>query len=217
MKNSSKRLSALTEIVLGAVAVIGHNVYHVLPNEVPLLVLILWVSLLVRRTPWRSVGLRKPASWKVTLVVSVCGGALLQLKDFAIEPLAHLIWNQKENVSSVLTDVHPQNLITALSSLAVVWTFAAFGEELGYRALLLRRTSDAMNGSRFAYAAAVVFSSILFGFGHYYKGPTGIFDSTMSGLILAAAYLLTGRNLWAPILAHGLSDTIAVVATFFGW
>ena len=52
---------------------------------------------------------------------------------------------------------------------------------------------------------------------HFYKGPTGIFDSTVSGFILAAAYLVGRRNLWAPILAHGISDTIAVLWTFLGW
>lgn len=59
--------------------------------------------------------------------------------------------------------------------------------------------------------------AVLFGIGHYYKGPTGMIDSGMAGLILGAAYLLSGRNLWASILAHGFINTCAVVAVFFGW
>jgi len=58
--------------------------------------------------------------------------------------------------------------------------------------------------------------AVLFGFGHYYKGPAGVLDSTYSGLVLGGAYLLSGRNLWAPILAHGISDTFAVVVLFLG-
>jgi len=42
-------------------------------------------------------------------------------------------------------------------------------------------------------------------------------DSTYSGLVLGVVYLLSGRNLWAPILTHGLVDTVVVVATFMGW
>jgi membrane protease YdiL (CAAX protease family) len=38
----------------------------------------------------------------------------------------------------------------------------------------------------------------------------------VSGLILGSAYLLSGQNLWAPILAHGLSDTYAIVVVFLG-
>ena len=51
------------------------------------------------------------------------------------------------------------------------------------------------------------------GLGHLYKGPSGIVDSAYSGLILGGVYLLSGRNLWAAILAHGLSDTFAVVVS----
>jgi uncharacterized protein len=60
-------------------------------------------------------------------------------------------------------------------------------------------------------------TAILFGVGHYYKGPTGIVDSGVAGLILGAAYLLSGRNLWAAVLAHGLIDTFGVVVLYFGW
>ena len=57
---------------------------------------------------------------------------------------------------------------------------------------------------------------MLFGIGHYYKGPSGIVDSTFSGLVLGIAYLAAGRNLWASILAHGFIDTFAVVVVFLG-
>jgi membrane protease YdiL (CAAX protease family) len=39
----------------------------------------------------------------------------------------------------------------------------------------------------------------------------------MAGLILGAAHVLSGRNLWVRILAHGFIDTFGVPAAFFGW
>ena len=45
----------------------------------------------------------------------------------------------------------------------------------------------------------------------------GVVDSGMAGLILGGAYLLSGRNLWTSIFAHGFIDTFAVTAEFFGW
>ncbi len=45
----------------------------------------------------------------------------------------------------------------------------------------------------------------------------GIVDSGVAGLVLAAAYFLARRNLWAPVLAHGFIDTVAVVSLTFGW
>jgi uncharacterized protein len=63
----------------------------------------------------------------------------------------------------------------------------------------------------------VVLVSVLFGYGHYYKGPAGVIDSGMAGLILGILFMVSGRNLWACILAHGFIDTVGVVATFMGW
>jgi uncharacterized protein len=210
----NRRLCAAAEVVVAAAIVIGHNVYHVVPNEVPILAALLWISLLVRREGWASVGLSAPGSWKKTFALAVLAATLLLLKDLVTEPLAHAIWHQHENVSTVLTSAARHNTFAALKSLVIVWTFAAFGEELAYRGLLLRRLADALNGSRQAYLVAALFSSLLFGLGHFYKGPTGVFDSTFSGLILAGAYLLNRRNLWAPIFAHGIADTVAVVVTW---
>jgi membrane protease YdiL (CAAX protease family) len=63
----------------------------------------------------------------------------------------------------------------------------------------------------------MIYVAVLFGFGHFYKGPTGIMDSTYSGLVLGGVYLFSGRNLWAAILAHGMTDTIVVLFVSMGW
>ena len=68
-----------------------------------------------------------------------------------------------------------------------------------------------------AYWLGIVIVSILFGYGHYYKGPSGIIDSGIAGLILGTAYMLVGRNLWVCIFAHGFIDTFGVIDAFFGW
>jgi membrane protease YdiL (CAAX protease family) len=38
-----------------------------------------------------------------------------------------------------------------------------------------------------------------------------------TSLILAAAYLLTGRNLWTAVLAHGFIDTFGIALLCFSW
>jgi hypothetical protein len=104
----------------------------------------------------------------------------------------------------------------ALVYLAFVWGFAAFGEEIGYRGYLLNRAADCGGRSTAAFWAAVIVVSVLFGYGHHYKGPAGMVDSGIAGLILGAAYVLSGRNLWLPILAHGFIDTFEVIMGYLG-
>jgi membrane protease YdiL (CAAX protease family) len=138
---------AAFEVLAGAGVVVRHNVYRVLPNEVPILDLIFIFSLAMRRVPLRFAGLVRPSCWKLALTTGLCSGACLQLKDLVTKPVGRLFWKQPERVSTVLTSVH-HNTLALFQSLAIVWIFAAFGEELGYRALLLGRSADALSCSR---------------------------------------------------------------------
>ncbi len=57
----------------------------------------------------------------------------------------------------------------ALAYLGIVWTFAAFGEEIAYRGYLLTRAADVGGRTPFAWWISVIIVSVLFGYGHYYK------------------------------------------------
>ena len=57
----SRILSAL-ELLLGAFIVIGHNVFRVVPNEVPILFVLGLVSIRLRNGGWSAMGFVRPAS-----------------------------------------------------------------------------------------------------------------------------------------------------------
>jgi membrane protease YdiL (CAAX protease family) len=211
-----QRCFSLAEVALGTFLVIGHNVYHIVPNEVPFLFVLFWVSLRLRDGGWKVAGLRRPASWKWTIGIALGVAALrILMGEIVIDPLTSRFF-PPEHVSSLFNNV-AGNWKTALLTLLLIWTFAAFGEELGYRGYLLTRAADVGGRSPLSYWAGMIFVSVLFGFGHYYKGPAGVIDSGIAGLILGSAYLLSRRNLWVCILAHGFIDTFAVVVAFLGW
>jgi hypothetical protein len=58
-----ERWTSLAEVLLGTFIVIGHNVLHLLPNEVPILFGLFWISLAYRGGGWNRTGLSRPASW----------------------------------------------------------------------------------------------------------------------------------------------------------
>jgi len=210
-----RALSGL-EFVFGAAIVLGHNIWRVLPNEVPILFSLALVSAKLREGGWQELGLRRPRSWPRTWAIAAAAALVrILVGSLALDPLSARFWPPSH--SPAMAGRVPHHPLAALSALAVVWTFAAFGEEVSYRGYLTRRAAESGAGTRVAWAAATIAVSILFGYGHYYKGPAGVLDSGFAGLVLGATYLATGGNLWAPILAHGLIDTISVVFLFLGW
>jgi membrane protease YdiL (CAAX protease family) len=216
MTDSTSRILSAFELLLGAFIVVGHNIFHFIPNEVPILFVLGLVSIRWRNGGWSAMGFKRPASWTRVVLIALAAAALrIILGDLVIEPLAGHFW--PPIVAPAGAEAITGNIKAALVALLLVWTFAAFGEEIGYRGYLLTRAAEAGGRTTAAYWIGIVVVAVLFGYGHYYKGPAGILDSGVAGLVLGAAYMLSGRNLWTCILAHGLIDTIGVTAVFFGW
>jgi uncharacterized protein len=211
----SSGLSAF-EFCFGAFIVIGHNVFHIVPNEVIILSVLGFISIRLRDGSWSAMGLKQPASWRRILLLALVAAVLrILLGQFLIEPITGLFW-PKPTAPELANEI-TGNIKMALVALLLVWTFAAFGEEIAYRGYLLTRAADIGRRSAAAYSIGIMLVSILFGYGHYYKGASGVIDSGVAGLILGTAYMLAGRNLWASILAHGFIDTFGIIDAFFGW
>jgi membrane protease YdiL (CAAX protease family) len=211
----ASRLASALEALFAAAVVLGHNVWKVVPNEVPILALVGLASYRLRDGSFGAIGFRRPASWGRIVAIGAGAAALRIGLGEVVETLAARVW--PPIVAPEGANQIAGNPGTALLWLLLVWTWAAFGEEIAYRGYLLGRAAEALGRSPAAYATAAVASSVLFGYGHFYKGPAGILDSGMAGLVLAGAYFLARRNLWAPVLAHGFIDTVGVVALYFGW
>ncbi len=215
MPFASRALSAL-EFCFGAFVVIGHNVFHIVPNEVIVLSMLGLLSIRLRDGRWSAMGLKRPASWRRILLIAIVAGILrILLGQFVTEPLTGFFWPKP--TPPALANEITGNVKIAFFALLLVWTFAAFGEEIAYRGYLLTRAADVGGRSAAAYWVGIVLVSILFGYGHYYKGASGVIDSGVAGLILGSAYILAGCNLWASILAHGFIDTFGIIDAFFGW
>jgi membrane protease YdiL (CAAX protease family) len=211
----SRALSAI-EFIVGASIVIAYNVFRIIPNEVYILVVLGLLSVRLRNGSLSAMGFKRPESWTRIVLIALGAAALrILLGAVVIEPLTEQFWppatlpSEAEGVTG--------NITKALLLLLLVWSFAAFGEEISYRGYLLLRAADVGRRTTAAYWVGIVLVSVLFGYGHYYKGPSGIIDSGVAGLIYGAAFMLASRNLWASILAHGFINTFGVIVLYFGW
>src|SRR4249919_3478746 len=83
----SRALSAF-EFCFGAFIVIGHNVFHIVPNEVIVLSVLGLISIRLRDGKWSAMGLKEPASWRRILLIALVAAILrILLGQFLIEPI----------------------------------------------------------------------------------------------------------------------------------
>lgn len=214
--SSGNRAWALAELLIAGGLVFGANILDVVPvSETPWLVGLGWLSLRRRGLGWRHVGLRRPGRWVMTIGVALAVAVAYQLlSEFVSEPIFERLTGERPDLSDFRSLVG--NLPAALGMLAIVWTLAAFGEEMAYRGYVLERAAALGRHSPAAYVVAMVAVSLLFGVGHWYQGVAGVAGSAVTGLVFGLLYLKGGRNLWCPILAHGFSDTIALAWIYLG-
>ena len=206
---------AVCELSVALLILVGHNIFHIVPvSETPFIFLLGWISLRLRGQGWSSVGLVRPDSWGRTLIIAIGTAIGLQLlSTYITEPLISLFTHQPTDLSKFKPLIGNPKLLVI--SLLVIWTLAAFGEEMVYRGYIMNRMADLGNRTPLAWAISLLAVSCMFGLGHYYQGATGIIDTGITSLILGSIYLYIGFNLWIPILAHGFSNTIAVLLVFF--
>ena len=184
-------------------------------SKTPFLLLLGWLSLWLRGEGWRGVGLRRPPSWGRTLFLGVVVGVAFQFFSlYLLEPFIALLTGQLPDVSLFAPLVGNVNLL--LLAILLSWTLAAFGEELVYRGYLMGRVAGLKDRVPAAWIVSLVLTSILFGVAHLYQGASGMITTGLTGLFYGALYLASGRNLWAPIIAHGVLDTVGFVLIFLG-
>lgn len=208
------RWISAAEAITATLIILGYNVWRALPNSVFLLFAMGLISFRLREGSWTAMGLGRPKSWTRTALIAVAAAIVQQaLGQFVVDPLTHSFLHYSARANP-LESIHGSSMM--LRWLAIIWTYAAFGEEVGYRGYLLNRVADIVGRSRTALVIGLLWSSIVFGFAHWYQGPAGVVSAAVSGIVFGAAYLLTGKNLWVAVLAHGLSDSLALLAVCLG-
>jgi membrane protease YdiL (CAAX protease family) len=211
------RAKLLFAIELLVIATVFHLDYlGLLPvSKTPYLFLLGWISIRLRGLRWKDVGLTVNQPLLKLLAIGLAVGIVMEaLELFATQPLLTRLLHQGPDLHQLQRLVGNPHLLILGTVLA--WVLAAFGEETVYRGYLLNRCADLFGRSAVGWIASAVTITLLFGLAHFPQGPTGIVENVIDGAILAALYFATGRNLWAPIIAHGIQDTVDVLLIYLG-
>lgn len=205
----------LAELVIALIIMIAYLADFIPLSETPFLLLLGWLSLWLRGIGWRALGLKRPALWRNNLLLGIAVGVVYQFFSlYVLEPVIVRLTGRSIDLSQ-FTQVEG-NVFVLCVFLLLVWTLAAFGEELVFRGYLMNRVAELAGGSSMAWAVSLVVVSVLFGVAHLYQGISGVMTNIAAGLVYGALYLSSGRNLWAPIITHGVFDTVALLLAFWG-
>jgi len=202
-----RRALAAVEVALAVAAI-------VLDLVVPSLVLLVLaaLSLAVRREGPATLGLRRPAHTRsMCLQAGALGLGWTVVTVVLIRPVVEHLLGAREDMSQY---AGLQGDLPALLGLLVLsWTLAAVGEEVAYRGYLLTRLRELLPGGRAWAVVAAVVAAVLFGWLHREYGVVGVVQVTVDALFFTA--LRFGyRSLWAGVVAHGVVNTVGIVAVF---
>ncbi len=175
------------------------------------------VALKRRGSGWRQIGLARPDSWPKTVLLGMGVMVAALLASVALQMLLQFLPGpglaapDKSGYEALIG-----NLPLLVLYLVAAWTIIPFGEEMIFRAFVTNSLATLFPNARAMWALALVGSSLLFGLAHFSWGLAGVIDTAIIGLVLGFAYLRSGRNLWVPIIAHGLINTLVFFLIYFG-
>jgi CAAX protease family protein len=228
----SKNLIAAIELVgFVAFALILKRVFDPLfwryagPVSLVIVLVVLTGYMRIRRETWAGMGLIALPGVRAKLML--IPQTLLAFVAFAIAAATVLFGGEAlglEFMSEIPDGVEDRwgdikgNLPLYLLWLGIVWTAAAFGEEMFFRGFIITRLQSVFSGVKFASVIAVILAAAFFGYIHmYYQGLRGFFTTGAIGLAFGATFLLMKRNLYPVILVHGIVDTLTFTAIFMDW
>jgi len=164
---------------------------------------------------WSDLGLRSPKRWtRVALWVFAAYALVIAANALVIVPLARRLSWPPTDVAKL--GEMAGNLPLLASWLVIAWTTAAFGEELLFRGFLQSRFTALLGGRTPGLVAAILLQAALFGIAHLSFGIRGAVTAGMVAVIYGTIYAVNGRNLWPLIIAHGITDSVSLVALYFG-
>jgi membrane protease YdiL (CAAX protease family) len=207
--------SLVLDIALFAAVVVADAAGLVPITQTLFLVPLIWLLLRLRGERWQSIGFALPAHpWRHVAIGFVAG---VLMEWFAVAVSTPLIsgWFGVEPDYSGFASMRG-DLGQLLFFLALSWVIAAIGEELCFRGFLMNRVARLLGGGRAAWIVALLATSVFFGWGHTEQGVSGWVQEGLSGLLLGLLFLATGRTLLTPIVAHGVSNTVAFVLIYLG-
>ncbi|HTX91877.1 MAG TPA: CPBP family intramembrane glutamic endopeptidase [Anaerolineales bacterium] len=167
-----------------------------------------------RKQGLNVIGFVQPKSWLATGLWGVgLGMALYLLSTLVIDPFIESSTGKPTNLDFL--DKIRGNWKQLLLGLLLAWVLTAFLAESIFRGFLMSEIGNILTRTGVFAAIGLLISAIVYGAAHWHRGESGILGAAILGLLLGDIFIWSGYNLWMPILAHAVLETISLILVFF--
>lgn len=212
----SNKLILVSEVIL-FVLIVFLDAKEILPiSQTIYLVPIIFLILRLKKESIASIGLRveKSTLWNQITLGVIIGIFMESLAIFTLSPAINQFFETSPDLSE-LSDIKG-NATMLVVFLLISWVLGAFGEEICFRGFLMNRIAAIFDNTKIAWVIAVILSSVLFGWGHTEQGLSGWVMEGINAMLLGFVFVLFDKRLTVPIVAHGVSNTMALIMIYFG-
>lgn len=159
-----------------------------------------------------DLGLGAPESWIVTIVIALAWSSAM----IVVSPLADRIATRIVAAPPTLDAFRAiqQSRTKLIAGIVLAWILGAFFEELVFRGVILNSIQSLLVpwlATPLAAALAIVAAALGAGVMHLYQGARAALIITQLSVLFGVLFVVTGQNLWAVIVCHGVYDTIAFI------
>ncbi len=170
------------------------------------------VALVSSQVTLDELGLDLPRSWVLTIGLTFAWLGLM----VAYSPVADWLatrWVAKPPTLEAFRVIQ-QSTGKLIAGIVAAWVLGGLGEELIARGIVLKSLEvflAAYFPEPIAAGIAVGAAALGAGIMHAYQGLRAVVIITQLSVLFGVLFVVSGYNLWAVILCHGLYDTIAFV------
>ena len=164
--------------------------------------------------PLNQLGFAPTRHWLQLLGLGLLGVVVLQLLGWILAPVWDVWFGQGRDLNRFAE--LEGSLPATIRLLVLNWTFAAVGEELAFRIILMGSLIWLLANIRGGVAIAVLIQALVFGLIHAYQGPAGVAGSFVSGLVFGGLVVVGRHSIWPAALAHGGNNTIGILQLYLG-
>jgi len=169
-------------------------------------------ALVLGKVTLKSLGLGIPSSCLPTLGFALAGLVVM----FAYTPLADRLashWFEKPPTLETFRVIQ-QSRLKLIAGILVAWVLGGILEELVFRGIVLKSIQSILSLriiDPLAAGITICIAALGAGLIHLYQGPRATLIITQLSVLFGVLFVVSGYNLWAVMLCHGLYDTVAFV------